>query len=189
MNISQETSQTLDVLPNKNTLKLSFGELAIAEFCGFNSLQQPIVKLSGNSNIPIAFSMISLQGIELGRELIIMPTQQNPSDFAIMGILHKPQVLILDKVIAATQLYKNSNESDNEVFEKKFTSGNPINPISSIKVNGESLVIEAKEEIVFRCGESSIILSKNGKISFRGNYILNRATGLNRILGGSVQIN
>ncbi len=51
------------------------------------------------------------------------------------------------------------------------------------------LIFEAEEEIELRCGKSSITLTKAGKVIIRGAYLLSRSTGVNRIKGGSVQIN
>ncbi|MDE2593562.1 MAG: hypothetical protein KGL57_04945, partial [Burkholderiales bacterium] len=49
-------------------------------------------------------------------------------------------------------------------------------PISTAKtivqVDGESRVIEAEREIVLRCGEASITLTRAGKVIIQGNYIL-----------------
>ena len=50
-------------------------------------------------------------------------------------------------------------------------------------------MIEGKEEIELKCGESSIVLTKAGKILIRGKYLLSRSSGVNRIMGGSVQVN
>ncbi|WAR44182.1 DUF6484 domain-containing protein [Methylomonas rapida] len=58
-----------------------------------------------------------------------------------------------------------------------------------VDVDGERNVIEAKEEIVLKCGKASITLTKAGKIILRGAYVLSRSSGVNRIKGGSVQIN
>lgn len=56
-------------------------------------------------------------------------------------------------------------------------------------VDGKRVTIDAKEEITLRCGKASITLTKAGKILIRGAYLLNRSSGVNRIKGGSVQIN
>lgn len=56
-------------------------------------------------------------------------------------------------------------------------------------VDGETLVLTAKREIVLRCGKSSITLTRAGKVLIRGTYLLSRSSGVNRIKGGSVQIN
>jgi hypothetical protein len=58
-----------------------------------------------------------------------------------------------------------------------------------VMVDSRRITFDAREEIVLRCGKSSITLTKAGKILIRGAYLLNHSSGLNRIKGGSVQIN
>ncbi|MFN2563838.1 MAG: hypothetical protein ABR499_02345 [Gemmatimonadaceae bacterium] len=53
----------------------------------------------------------------------------------------------------------------------------------------EQLVVSAAQQITLRCGESSITLTAAGKIIIRGKYIVSRSSGVQRIKGGSVQIN
>ncbi|XXR94048.1 DUF6484 domain-containing protein [Sorangium sp. So ce426] len=55
--------------------------------------------------------------------------------------------------------------------------------------DGERLVFTAEKEIVLQCGKASITLTRAGKILIRGAYLLARSSGVNRIQGGSVQIN
>ncbi|HWG96078.1 MAG TPA: DUF6484 domain-containing protein [Nitrospira sp.] len=57
------------------------------------------------------------------------------------------------------------------------------------KVDGEQVVIEGKKEIVLKCGKASITLTRAGKVLIRGAYLLSRSSGVNRIKGGSVQVN
>ncbi|EYF06287.1 hypothetical protein CAP_2165 [Chondromyces apiculatus DSM 436] len=57
------------------------------------------------------------------------------------------------------------------------------------RVDEERVEIAAEKEIVLRCGKSSITLTRAGKILIRGAYVLTRSSGVNRIQGGSVQIN
>lgn len=58
-----------------------------------------------------------------------------------------------------------------------------------VVIDGEKITFDAKEQIEFRCGKSSIILTRNGKVIIKGAYLLNRSTGVNHIKGGSVKIN
>jgi hypothetical protein len=53
----------------------------------------------------------------------------------------------------------------------------------------ERLELTAEKEIVLRVGDASITLTRAGKIILRGTYVLSRSSGVNRIKGGSVQIN
>ncbi len=56
-------------------------------------------------------------------------------------------------------------------------------------VDGQRVVIEGRDEVVLRCGQASITLRRNGKVVIRGVYVETHAAGVNRIKGGSVQVN
>jgi hypothetical protein len=58
-----------------------------------------------------------------------------------------------------------------------------------LEVDGERVTVAGEREVVLRCGRASITLTRDGKILLRGEYILSRSAGVNRIKGGSVQIN
>ena len=83
-----------------------------------------------------------------------------------------------------------------------FEGGDPRSPIVMGKMvsplagprteaatDGKRVEISAQEEIVLKCGDSSITLTRAGKILIRGAYVLSRSSGVNRIQGGSVEIN
>jgi hypothetical protein len=59
----------------------------------------------------------------------------------------------------------------------------------NVEASGQRIVLSAAEEIVLRCGKSSVTLTRAGKVIVRGAYVLSRASGVNRIKGASVQIN
>ena len=58
-----------------------------------------------------------------------------------------------------------------------------------VNVDGRRITLMAEQEIVLRCGEASITLTRAGKVLIRGSYLLSRSSGVNRIKGGSVQLN
>jgi hypothetical protein len=58
-----------------------------------------------------------------------------------------------------------------------------------VSVDQKRICIEAQEEIVLRCGEASITLTQAGKVIIKGNYLLSRSSGANRIKGCTVRIN
>jgi uncharacterized protein DUF6484 len=58
-----------------------------------------------------------------------------------------------------------------------------------VAIDGKTLVLTAKDRIELRCGESTVRLTADGKVLVRGVHVVTRASGQNRIKGGSVQIN
>jgi hypothetical protein len=57
------------------------------------------------------------------------------------------------------------------------------------ELDGERLVLKAKQEIVLECGGASITLTRAGKVLIRGTYLSSRSSGVHRIKGASVDIN
>jgi hypothetical protein len=58
-----------------------------------------------------------------------------------------------------------------------------------VEMDGDRLVLTADREIVLRCGKASITLTRAGKVLIRGEYVLSHSGGVNRIRGGSIQLN
>ena len=55
--------------------------------------------------------------------------------------------------------------------------------------NGDRVIIGAAERLVLRCGEASLTLTRAGKLLIRGTYVSSHSSGVNKIKGGSVQLN
>jgi len=53
----------------------------------------------------------------------------------------------------------------------------------------QRLQLEGRDEVVLRCGKASITLRRNGRVVIRGTYLESRSRGVNRVKGGSVEIN
>jgi hypothetical protein len=60
---------------------------------------------------------------------------------------------------------------------------------SASEVAHERMVIELDRDVEVRVGRASVTLTRDGAIELRGEYILSRAEGTQRILGGTVRIN
>jgi len=58
-----------------------------------------------------------------------------------------------------------------------------------VESDGERLVVSAEHGLVLRCGKASVTLGADGTIVLRGVHVVSHAAGVNRIRGGSVQIN
>jgi hypothetical protein len=58
-----------------------------------------------------------------------------------------------------------------------------------VDADGERIVITARNEIVLRCGQARLTLTREGKVLLTGTYVSSRSSGVNRIKGGVVEIN
>lgn len=58
-----------------------------------------------------------------------------------------------------------------------------------VEADGQRMIINAKSELVLRCGKSCFTLRSDGRIELRGQSLLTQAEETNRIRGGSVQLN
>jgi hypothetical protein len=59
----------------------------------------------------------------------------------------------------------------------------------SAQVDDQKVVLSAEREIVLKCGEASITLTRAGKVLIRGTYLVSRSSGYNKIKGAIVDIN
>jgi hypothetical protein len=64
-----------------------------------------------------------------------------------------------------------------------------VGPHISAEVDDQRIVLTAEREIVLRCGEASVTLTRAGKVVIKGTYVLSRSSGYNKIKGAAVDIN
>lgn len=58
-----------------------------------------------------------------------------------------------------------------------------------VELSGEELHLSAEKKLTLTCGKASITLTESGKVIIRGTHLLSRASGANRIQGGSIELN
>lgn len=131
---------------------------------------EPLVNFASNPTAaPLAAkSTIVLEQVDLDREVILLFEGANTRKPIIIGLV-QPSKLTEGK----------AKESS---LRESFLA-------SVVECDGERVVFSAGKEIVLRCGDASITLTRAGKILLRGKYLLSRSSGVNRIKGGSVQVN
>jgi len=152
------------------------GEIVIGELVGFSDSGEPQVTFpNANGSAFSALSTVAVTHQHKGRQLALLFANGDLSQPVIMGLIHSPLLDLLSNIEVAS--------SDDEPMAENKESD------AVAMVDGQRVVLEAKEEIVLRCGAASITLTKDGKIQIRGKSLLNRASGINRIMGGSVQVN
>jgi hypothetical protein len=123
----------------------------------------PLVRYPGQegSAAIAAGSTVDLQGHHIGQPVTLMFDQGDPSKPIVMGVLRGAAGWPLPQQPATV----------------------------TVDEEGERLIVSAREQLVLRCGKASITLTRAGKVLIDGSYVLSRSTGVNRVKGGSVQLN
>lgn len=67
--------------------------------------------------------------------------------------------------------------------------GVPTTTPTSTPATPRTLRISAGEELTIECGKSKIHLRADGRIEIRGEHVISRSRGPNKVKGGSVHIN
>jgi hypothetical protein len=137
--------------------------VVIGVLMGFDDNGAPMVVFPGNlveRAVP-ARTTASLEHDHIGAEVALLFEQGDPARPLIMGrILHLEVTL---------------NPAENRRYQAI--------------IDDQRLELKAEREIVLRCGKASITLTRAGKILLRGTYLFSRSTGVNKIKGGSIQLN
>ena len=178
MTIADKDVQVLSESSVSSDSKILPGEIVIGSIAGIDDHGRPLVHFpeSSSSGPVVAISTFGVTSQHVGRQVALLFANGDPESPVIMGIIHSP----LHDLLAT---YEVSAPRDAETLPES------VGEAQDVVVDGRRIVIEGREEIVLKCGDSSITLTKSGKIIIRGKYLVNRSSGVNRIMGGSVQIN
>jgi Domain of unknown function (DUF6484) len=127
--------------------------------------------------------------VGIGREggpLVDFPGNDSPKPRAARSVLALDDEAIGEEVVL---MFENGDLRRPVVMGLLENSAKDRPRSVELSLDRKRLVFTADEEIVLRCGKASITLTRAGKVLIRGAYVLNRSSGVNRIKGGSVQIN
>lgn len=141
----------------------SIDGVVIGVLMGFDDGGAPLVVFPGNTEDAAiaARTTAALTNDDVGSDVALMFEQGDPHRPLILGRLLHPEVDFTEP--AAKEL--------------------------DVRVDDQRVELSGEKEIVLRCGKASITLTRAGKILLRGAYIFSRSTGVNKIKGGSVQLN
>lgn len=162
------------------------GELLLATLVGFDAAGLPLLRFSlkGLVHTVAATPTVSVHHEHLGRQAALMFAGGEIQAPILLGLVHSALDATLEQPVAAS--VRADAPEDVELFAPlKDAEQQPV----EAEVDGRRQVIEAEQQIVLRCGEASITLTKAGKIILRGKHLVSRSSGVNRILGGSIQMN
>ena len=160
---------------------LAPGEIILGVLKDLDDKGNPLVDYDCNPDpfLQISVSTLAVTRRQLGRQVALLFAAGDLRRPVIMGFIHNPLEDLLD-----------TYDQTALPLEQTGALMAPVEAADEMAtVDGKKVIIEGQDEVVLRCGESSITLTKAGKIIIRGKYLLSRASGVNRILGGSVQVN
>jgi len=158
-------------LPNSDrTADVAFTGIIIGELSGQDAAGQPLVDYPGN---PLSQPIVALATQVIDEKSANQPIALSfiggdPEKPVILGFVHNPAA---DEVSQQDKLQEKAGRQ------------------ARVVLDGDTMTLSAEQEIVLQCGKSSITLTRAGKIVIKGAYLSNYSTGVNRIKGGSVQIN
>ena len=128
---------------------------------------RPIVDFPGNESGPIpARTVVRLDHVLPGTSVLLAFENGHAGAPIILGF---PQASLQGPVPQTTEATVESTQS--------------------VVVDVKSLTVNAKREIVLRCGLGSVTLRPDGTIVVKGTKLLSRSSGTNKIKGASVNIN
>ncbi len=164
---------------------------------GMNEVGLPLVDFHGNPAGPcVARRTVSLEPEPLQRAVahhqgvVLLFENGDPRLPLIIGVLQTESTTpLLDAVLEGASAEPSSRlERAPEQEGALEANGDPAQPVEA-HVDGKRVVIEGADEVVLKCGQASITLRRNGKLIIKGTYVETHSAGVNRIKGGSVQIN
>ena len=155
--------QTTQIENDKVQSKQKIDGVVIGLFLSINNKGLPMVAYPGNTEetAVTARSTVAMQNDDIGCEVALVFEEGEPGKPMIIGKIQHV-------------------DTDNNMQKNE-----PVNAV----LDGESIVLSARQNITLKCGKASITLTKSGKVILRGAYLLSRSSGVNRVKGGSVQIN
>jgi hypothetical protein len=174
----EKPSAPLDaILSNISTSQQSFSVsddringIVVGKIVQIDNQTAPMVDFSANlSGAAVkALSTVAVGLHDNKRDVALAFVNGDPQMPVIIGFMHVP--------------------NDTQAVEKIETNKNGLGAVT-VEKDGETVTISAEKQIVLKCGESSIILTRAGKVLLKGAYISSYSKGMNRIKGGAVQIN
>ena len=140
--------------------------IGVAKFVGFDLQDQPLITnlacLPGQ--IVTARSTVALRSKMMNSDVVVMFDGGKIEHPVILGVIQ---------------------DQKNQDHEAVFSSDKLVHA----QIDNERVEIAAEREIILRCGDASITLTRAGKVIIKGNYIISRSAGYNKIKGAAIELN
>lgn len=170
-NKEDEQAQPTDVLGLEEPIR----ESLVGWVAGATNEGLLLVDFPGNRRGPLAArTSLSLdtetrqRAVTQRQEAILLFERGNPARPLLVGLLQPP--------------------TETPLTDALLTEPIPERPTEA-RVDGQRVVIEGRDEVVLRCGKATLTLRRDGQVILRGVNIRTDAEEVQRIRGGTVQIN
>lgn len=139
----------------------SSGGCVVGRIVGLGPAGEPLVDWDGPGapGVTPGRAAVAVDRAAVGREAVLLFDHGDPRRPVVVGLIQGPSPV----------------------------EANPT-PVA-VESDGQRLLLTAQSEIVLRCGEASLVLTRDGKILIRGAYLSTRTAGVTRIKGGAIQLN
>jgi hypothetical protein len=123
----------------------------------------PLIAFESDAQVPalIGRTTIDLHADHIGSTVVLLFEAGDPQRPIIVGILRDGRTSVAPELSGTVE----------------------------ISADGERMTVAAHRELVLQCGKASLTLQQDGTIRIVGERILSRATGPNRVQGGSIELN
>lgn len=136
-----------------------------AELIGFAD-EVPLLLIGDSATAIAARTTVDLHGEDIGHEVVVILDRADPRRPIVIGRIRGDRA------------------------SRTHVAGD-ANAVSTVEIesDGRRVLLRAAEQLVLRCGQASITLTRAGKVLVQGTYVSSRSSGVNRIKGGSIQLN
>ena len=157
-----------------------------------NQMEEPV----------ISKTVVPVSNEDMGRRAVIMFEGGNMGSPVVLGLIQDvavhniaPESVDAESNIVSESIVAESTDTaittvDNKAsFQMQSLDETPDKIAKNVRVDTDTLLVQSVREIHLECGESSISMTRAGKIVIKGMEIETRSAGCNRIKGVSVDIN
>jgi hypothetical protein len=168
--MSSSTTELLDLIQS-NSQRICLGKVVRITRDG-----KPVVTYPGCDTGGVEATLL------VGATSRLQPDRSEP--MLLLFLENQRQPIILG---AITDRFAQDTETDTDSL--KIRKPQELSRPASTLVDGKRIVISAQNEIVLKCGMSSLVLRRDVKVVIKGKRLVSRAKETNRIRGGAVHIN
>jgi hypothetical protein len=135
-------------------------------------------------------AIVRLDGFNIQEQPLVTGIASRPGEVVAAKTTVPLTTALIGRSVVA--LFENADAGKPIIIGVVQGAGEPVERIAVMPLSPPHegrLVLAADRELVLRCGDATITLTRAGKVIIKGRYIVSRSSGNNRIKGATVDIN